>query len=60
MIIYRADISFLLNNFFVAASKKKRNKTGFILYASDSPPLNSRPKKIKKNLIRYFRFDSVN
>ena len=29
--------SFILNNVFVA----KRNKTGFILYAPDYPPLNS-------------------
>ena len=39
--------SFLLNKVFVAASKPKakRNKTGFILYASNSPPLNSLTKK---------------
>jgi hypothetical protein len=32
--------SFLLNNVFVAASKlyTKSNKTGFTLYASNSPP----------------------
>ena len=40
------DYSFLFNNVFVAASKhnNKRNKTGFILFASGSPPLNSRVK----------------
>ena len=39
--------SFLLNNVFVAAHKpnSKRNKTSYILYAFDSPPLNSRLKK---------------
>ena len=43
---------FLLNNFVVAASKlnTKRNKTGFILYAPDSPLLNSRVEHIKKNI----------
>ena len=39
--------SFLLNNVFVAGNKlnMKRNKTGFILYTPDFPPLNSRVKK---------------
>ena len=38
--------SFLLCNVFVAASKPtaQRNKTGFILYALNSPPLDSRVK----------------
>jgi hypothetical protein len=38
--------SFLLDKAFVAASKPKakRNITGFILYASNSHPLNSRAK----------------
>ena len=37
---------FLLTKVFVAASKPKakRNKSGFILYASELPPLNSRAK----------------
>ena len=37
----------LWNNVSVAANKPnaKRNKTGFILYAQDSPPPNSRVKK---------------
>ena len=37
---------FLINNVFVAAKKSnaKRNKTGFILYAPDFPPLNCRIK----------------
>ena len=36
-----------LNKVFVAARKHntKRNTTGFILYACDSSPLNSRVKK---------------
>ena len=35
------------NNVFVVANKPNtiRTKTGFILYASDSPPLNSRIKE---------------
>ena len=39
-------ISLLLNNVFDAASKPnaKRKKNGFILYASNSTPLNSRVK----------------
>ena len=42
----KESFTFLLNKVFVAASKPKakRNKTGFILYASNSPPLNSRAK----------------
>ena len=38
--------SFVLNKVFIAARKHntKRNKTGFILYACDAPPLNSRVK----------------
>ena len=52
-------ISFLLYKVFIAASKPKakKNKTGFILYASDSLPLNSRPKN--KTSFQ-FRFDSGN
>ena len=44
------SFSFVLNKVFVAARKHntKRNKTGFILYACDSPPLNSRVEKINK------------
>ena len=36
--------TFVLNKVFAAARKlnTKRNKTGFILYACDSPPLDSR------------------
>ena len=36
-----------MNKVFIAARKHntKRNKTGFILYACDSPPLNRRVKK---------------
>ena len=54
---------FLLNKIFVAADKPKakRNKTGFILDAFNSPPLNSRAKN--KTIVRflfYFKFDSVN
>ena len=39
--------SFLLNKVFIAPSKPKakRNKTGYILYDSNTPPLNSRAKK---------------
>ena len=37
---------FPLNNIFVATNRPnaKRNKKGFILYAPDYPPLNSRVK----------------
>ena len=47
---------FLLNKVFVAVSKPKAkgNKTGFILYASDLPPLNSRAK-----IKTYFNFFST-
>ena len=42
--------SFLLNKVFVAASKPKenRNKINLIFYASNSPPIDSRAKYIKK------------
>ena len=45
--------SFLLNNVFVAANKpnEKLNKVGFILYALDSPPLNS---CVKKKALNFF------
>ena len=52
-----------LNIVFVAASKpkRKRNKTGFILYALDSPPLNSCVKnKPRFEFLFYSRFDIVN
>ena len=55
--------SFLSNNVFVAVNKPnaERNKIGFILYAPDSPPLNSRVKnKTSFKFLFYFRFDSVN
>ena len=55
--------SFLLNKVFVAASKPiaKRNKIVFILYARDSPPLNSRAKiKTSFSFLFFFRCDSVN
>ena len=53
-ILWDMYFSFLLNKVFVAgASKPKaiRNKSGFILYASNSPQLNSRAKKKQK---KYF------
>ena len=49
--------SFLLFNVFVAASKPtaQRNKTGFILYALKSPPINSRIKnKTSFDFIFYY------
>ena len=44
---------FLLNKVFVAARKQntKRNKIGFILYACDTPPLNS---NVKKKVLHFF------
>jgi len=54
---------FLLNIVFVAASKPKakRNKAGFILYALDSPPLNSCVKNtLRFEFLFYSRFDIVN
>ena len=47
---------FLLNKVFVAARKQntKRNKIGFILYACDTPPLNSNVKK--KSCISFLRY----
>ena len=63
IIIHNLGFSFLLNKVFIAASKPnaKRNKTGFIFYASDSPPLTSRAKnKTSFKFLFYFRFDSVN
>ena len=51
-----------LINVFVAANKlnTKRNKTGFILYAPDSPPLNNRVKnKTCFEFLFCVRFDSV-
>ena len=46
---YYILFSSVLNKDFIAAGKQytKRVKTGFILYACDSPPLNSRVKKVK-------------
>ena len=51
---------FFLGNVFFAANKlkAKRNKTGFILCAPDSPPLNSRVKnKISIEFLFFVRFD---
>ena len=44
---YNKLLTFALNKVFVAARNHntKRNKTGFILYAYDSPPLNILVKK---------------
>ena len=60
-VLCNTHFSFLLNNFFVAASKPKgkRNKTGFILYTSNSPPLNS-SAKIEFYICFYFRFVTDN
>ena len=55
--------SFLLNNVFVAASElnMKRNKTGYIFYAPDPPPLKSCIKnKPSFEFLFFVRFDSVN
>ena len=64
MVLHNSKRSFLVfwNKVFGAASKPraKSNKTGFILYASNSPPLNSRAKnKISFEFLFYFRFDGA-
>ena len=50
-------MKFLVCFVFVAARKHntKRNKTGFILYACDTPPLNSRVKK-RKHVLNFFLY----
>ena len=55
--------SFLLNNVFVAGNKlnTKRNKTSFIFYAPDFPPLNSRVKNgTSFKFLFYVRFYIIN
>ena len=56
------SFSFLLNNVFVANKPNaNRNKTGFIFYAPDSPPLNSLVKnKTSYEFLFCVRFDSAN
>ena len=56
---------FLLNYVYVVANNNPnahRNKTGFILYAPDSPPVYSCLRKNKKgfNFLFYVRVDRVN
>ena len=45
--IMQQAFSFLLNNVYVAANKPntKGNKTGFILFSPNFPPINCRLKK---------------